>query len=110
MESASGASCAAMRIVRAGAWKYDGTVDQPVDIVSFESDWWFELAAADDSLDVDEQPQPMGPDGVLYYVRFRKAGSPDVPTWVGSIGHADIAEAMLTAEANAPSPIRWAHA
>lgn len=99
-----------MKIVRSGTWMYDGTVEQPVDIVSLDSDWWYELAAAEDSLDADEHPRPMGPDGVLYYVRFRKAGSPDTPTWVDSIGHADVADAVQTAEANAPSPIRWADA
>ena len=99
-----------MRVVRSGTWKYDGSVDKPVDIVSFDFDWWYELAATEGSLGAAERPRALGPDGVLYYVRFRKAGSLETPTWLDSEGHADLDEAVSAAEATAPSPIRWTHA
>ena len=94
-------------IVRSGVWLYDESVESPVDIVGFDFDWWYQFAVDDGSLEPDEQPQPLGRDGLLYYVRFRRAGDPTTPTWVDSGGHAMVEEAMRTAEANAPSPIKW---
>lgn len=96
-----------MRIVRRGTWLYDGQVRRPVDIVALDHDFWFSLGEADDSLEPGEQPQVLGPDGYLYYVRFQKAGDPTSPTWVDSGGFESIAEAKALAETTAPSPIRW---
>ncbi len=94
-----------MLIVRSGVWLYDGSVETPVDIVAFEFDWWHRLAA-DDAPEQDE-PKPVGPDGLLYYVRFKHAGDAAVPTWVDSAGHDTVDEAMRTAATKAPSPIVW---
>lgn len=95
-----------MQIVRSGSWLYDEQVYLPVDIVSLDFDFWYEIAKADDQLEPCEMPQPGGPDGVLYYVRFRQAGSHDQQTWVDSGGHQTIEEAVRIAETTAPSPIR----
>ena len=60
-----------MKIVRNGSWCYSGSVDKPVDIVGLAYDFWFELAKADEILELGETPQPLGQDGLLYYVRFK---------------------------------------
>jgi hypothetical protein len=95
----------AVRIARTGRWLYDGEVEMLVDIVGFDFDWWHELARSDDTLEPREQPQPLGVDGYLYYVRFRHAGEQTTPTWVDSGGHVSVEAGMATAESNAPSPI-----
>jgi hypothetical protein len=79
---------ARVEVVRWGRCLYDNAVEKPVDIVSFDFDWWYELGKADGALEPDEEPQPVGPDGVLYYVRFTHAGQAATPTWVDSGGHA----------------------
>ncbi len=94
-------------IVRSGVWLYDGSVESPVDIVAFDFDWWHQLAVDDGTAEPDEQPQPVGPDGLLYYVRFKHAGQATTPTWVDSGGHTTVDQAMRTAETNAPSSIEW---
>jgi hypothetical protein len=96
-----------VRIVRSGVWLYDDLVDRPVDIVSLAFDYWYELARADGQLEHGEQPTPMGPDGCLYYVRFRAAGSTATPTTVDSIGFSRLVDAAEAANLKAPSPIRW---
>jgi hypothetical protein len=95
-------------VARSGTWVYDGTVRLPVDLVALAYDYWFEFAKADGTLDPGEAPQPLGPDGCLYYLRFRKAGDLATPTWVDSQGCRTIEEATTIAEARAPSPIAWA--
>ena len=96
-----------MRIVKSGRWLYDSSVEKPVDIVALDFDYHYEIAHADGTLDAGEQPQPMGEDGVLYYVRFRSAGDKRTPTMVDSRGLAALSEAIAIAEQQAPSPIRW---
>lgn len=96
-----------MRIVRSGMWLYDGSVEKPVDVVAFDFDWWHEFARADGSLEAGDEARPLGPDGFLYYVRFRRAGDLGTPTWVDSYGH-DTAEAAMDAAAQkAPTQIVW---
>jgi hypothetical protein len=94
-------------IVRAGKWIYDGSAEKPVDIVAFDFDWWYEFARSDDSLDEGEEPQPLGRDGLLYYVRFRHAGEDETPTSVDSTGYLTIEDAMAHASDTVPSPIAW---
>ena len=96
-----------LRIVRSGEWLYDGSVRMPVDVVALDFDWSFELCRADDEHDEYEEPQPLGADGLLYYVRFQRAGQTATPTWVDSQAHTTVDEAMATAQAKAPSPISW---
>ena len=96
-----------MRIVRQGTWLYDSVARRPVDIVALDYDFWFSLGEADDRLGPGEQPQALGPDGCLYYVRFRRAGDPATPTWVDSGGFESVDEAMATAKAKSPAPISW---
>lgn len=96
-----------VEIVRSGTWLYDGTAPRPVDIVALEFDFWYEIGRSDGHLEHGETPQPLGPDGCLYYVRFQHAGDSTTPTWVDGSGYASLAEAVEAAEASAPGPIRW---
>ncbi|MBB3327480.1 hypothetical protein [Microlunatus antarcticus] len=79
----------------------------PVDVLGLTYDFWFRLAEADDNLEAGELPTEPDADGLLYYVRFRRAGDTATPTWPDSGGTADIEVAVRAAEALAPSPIRW---
>lgn len=97
----------ALRIVKTGTWLYDGSVQTPVDIIALDYDWWYSLTEADGLLDPDEQPEAMGPDGCLYYVRFRKALQLAESTWIDSPGHATLAEAMRYAESIIVGGITW---
>jgi hypothetical protein len=46
-------------------------------------------------------------EGLLYYVRFRRAGETATPTWVDSSGSLTVEAAIREAEERAPSPIHW---
>ncbi|RZS43538.1 hypothetical protein EV193_102518 [Herbihabitans rhizosphaerae] len=94
-------------IVRSGSWVYAEEVARPVDIVGLPYDFWYELARADDQLEPGETAQPLGEDGLLYYVRFRHAGETVPRTWPDSAGYDTIDAAMRSAETRAPSPITW---
>ena len=96
-----------MKIVRHGTWLYDNAVSLPVDIVSLNYDFWYELGKADDQLEPGEAPQPMNELGVLYYYRFRHAGEMTTPTWADSAGFPEIEQAMLAAQERSPSEITW---
>ena len=96
-----------MKIVRNGSWCYSGSVDKPVDIVGLAYDFWFELAKADEILELGETPQPLGQDGLLYYVRFKHAGELTTPTWPDSAGYSTIKSAMKAAEERTPGAITW---
>lgn len=96
-----------LKIVRTGTWLYDGAVDRPVDIIAFEYDWWYSLAAKDGLLDDNEQPTPLGPDGCLYYVRFQLALDPSEPTWVDSAGYQQLSDAMAAAQEKVVGKIHW---
>ena len=96
-----------MRIVKRGRWRHDGSVEMPVDIVAFDFDWWHEAARAEGTLEPDEEPRPLGENGYLYYVRFRRAGEQSEPTAVDSPGHETAAAAMADAQSQSPAPIRW---
>ena len=94
-------------IVKTGTWLYGGSVETPVDIISLDCDWDYELNKADGRLEEGEEPIPLGPDGCLYYVRFQNAGTPPTPTWPDSAGYATIEEAQRRAESKVTSGIRW---
>lgn len=96
-----------MVIVRSGRWLYDDTVEMPVDIVGLTYDFWFELGKADDQLEPGETPTGPGESGLLFYVRFRRAGETSTPTWPDSAGYVTIDEAIRAAEERAPTAIVW---
>jgi hypothetical protein len=96
-----------VEIVRTGRWLYDGSVERPVDVVGLTYDFWYEIAKADDRLDPGEVPMEPDENGLLYYVRFRRAGETSTPTWPDSGGSADLEAAVRAAEVRVPSPIRW---
>jgi hypothetical protein len=97
-----------VKITRRGTWLYDGTATMPVDMVGLPYDFWYEVDKADDQLEPGEVPMALGVCGLLYYVRFHDAGKKAKRTWPDSIGHATVEEAMRTAQARVPSPIKWA--
>ncbi|MFG1490843.1 hypothetical protein ABMA58_16445 [Oceanospirillum sp. HFRX-1_2] len=94
-------------IVESGIWLYGDSVEKPVDIISFDYDWWFELAKADEQLEANENPEPLNIQGVLFYVRFRYATETSEPTWPDSVGYQTISEAKKYAESKSPSGIQW---
>jgi len=96
-----------VKIVRSGSWRYDAAVDQSVDVVALDFDFWYEVGRADDALEPAEEPTPLGEGGALYYVRFGNAGRTDEPTWVDSAGYSNVADAVAFAQSRVPSPIRW---
>jgi hypothetical protein len=83
-------------------WRYDDSVEKPVDIVALGFDFWHEIGRADDALDPEEMRRPLGPDGCLYYVRFARAGGRELPTWVDSQGETNLEAAMATAQSKLP--------
>ena len=95
-----------MAIVRTGHWLYGGAAETPVDIVAMNCDWHYELDKAD-GVPNPEPPQPMGPGGVLYYVRFQHASQPPGPTWVDSPGFTSMEEATRYAEGKVQGGVRW---
>lgn len=96
-----------MVIVRRGRWVYAHQQTMPVDIVGLPYDFWFELSRADGERETDEVAEPLGAEGMLYYVRFRHAGKNDMPTWPDSAGYPTVDAAMRSARARVPSPIVW---
>ncbi|GAB3032733.1 hypothetical protein GCM10027285_14400 [Oleiagrimonas citrea] len=96
-----------LNIAQTGKWLYGDTVFLPVDIIALDYDFWYEIGKADDQLEPDETPQQMGSDGYLYYVRFRRAGHLEAPTWVDSGGYVCIQDAMTYAESRVPTCIHW---
>jgi hypothetical protein len=54
--------------VLGGTWLYDGRTPQRIIIVARDYDMLQAMYEADENLEEDEQPVPLGPDGRLYYV------------------------------------------
>ena len=96
-----------LSIVRTGTWLYGGTAETPVDVIALNYDWWYCLAELDGQLEPGENAKSLGPDGCLYYVRFRRALEPDEPTWPDSEGYATIIEAMAHAECKVEGGVKW---
>lgn len=100
----------AFAIVKTGTWLYGGRVETPVDIIALDYDWWYSLAEADGQLEPGERPMTPGPDGCIYYVRFREALKHSEPVWPDSHGHATVSEAMKYAESKVVGGIKWHNA
>lgn len=93
--------------MRKGSWLYDGVLEKPVDIICLSYDWWYCIAEADRMLESDEKPETLNEHGLLYYVRFRRAGESEEPTWVDSQGFQTIEEAIVNAEEKITGSIEW---
>ncbi len=96
-----------LRIVREGVWLYGGSVETAVDIVALDYDWHYSFAKQDGRLEPKEEPTPLGPDGWLYYARFRRALEDTEPTWPDSPGFASVNDAMQYAEQKVAGGVRW---
>ncbi len=96
-----------LSIIRTGTWRYDDAVEKSVDVIALEFDWWHRLAEADGLLERGEVPMQLGPEGCLYYVRFKHALDESEPTWVESPGHKLLHEAMREAEEKVGGAIQW---
>ena len=86
------------KVVAEGVWIYGGTAEMPVAVISLEYDFWYEMAKADEQLEPDEEPTPLGPEGVLYYSCF---------TSVNSGGYPTIIQAKGDAQTRVQVPIAW---
>jgi hypothetical protein len=106
-------SIRAIGVDRTAHWDSgEDTNEQSVHVltgIALTYDYWHETARADGDLADLEQPQPLGPDGFLYYVRYRKADSTETPTWVDGGGFASLDEAVAAAENGVPSPVIWSN-
>ena len=94
-------------IVKKGTWLYDNKVEIPVDIIGLNYDWWYELAKADGMLEPNEKPMHPGPEGLIYYGRFKRAGETVEPTWVDTDGHQELEHAVEATEAKVIGEILW---
>ena len=93
-------------IVQKGTWIYSESVEMPVDIVGLEYDWYYELDRTDGLLDEGEEPEPLGPEGLLYHVRFQKAGEEELG-WVDGGCYQTIDDAIKAAESKITGIIHW---
>jgi hypothetical protein len=83
-------------LVLTGTWLYAGVQLQHVAIIARNYDVEFSMLAAEDALEPDDQPIPLGPDGRLYYVQG-----------TSSPGHPTFEEAMAWADAQSWGPVKW---
>jgi hypothetical protein len=84
--------------VAVGRWHYDDGHYKPVRIVGLTYDYWYAVGEADGQLEADEQPQPLGDKGRLYYPYFAQLQGPGFPTVIQAKGYA---QSMVQ------SPILW---
>ncbi|WP_157719884.1 hypothetical protein [Microlunatus sagamiharensis] len=96
-----------MIVVRRGWWLYDGLVELPVDVVGLTYDHDFAVFEEDGTLEPDDKPLEPDADGLIYYVRFRRAGELTAPWSFDWAGTPDLTAAMRIAQDLAPTPIRW---
>ena len=81
-----------------GQWHYAEGHEEAVRIIGLHYDYWYAVAEADGQLDPDEQPQPLGDEGLLYYAHFAQIAGSGFPTVIQAKGYA---QSMVR------SPIRW---
>lgn len=96
-----------LRIVKTGIWLYDNEVETPVDVIALDYDWWYSLAETDGMLEEGEVPKSLGPDNVLYYVRFTRALQDSEPTCPDSEGYETLDQAMEYAQEKVPGGVLW---
>jgi hypothetical protein len=84
--------------IAVGHWRYAEDHDEAVRIVGLSFDYWFSVGEADGQLDLDEQAQPLGDQGLLYYPYFAQIDGPGFPTVIQAKGYA---------QSKIRVPIRW---
>lgn len=84
--------------VAVGNWTYDGAVEEAVRIVGLPFDYHYLLAETDEQLEPDEKAEPLGPEGLLYYVVFAELAGPGFPTILQAKGYA---------QSQVQSEVRW---
>ena len=60
----------------------------------------------DGLLEEGEEPEPLGPEGLLYHVRFQRAGEEELE-WVDGGCYQTIEDAIKAAEARITGKISW---
>lgn len=66
--------------VAEGRWHYDAGHDKPVRVIGLDYDYWYAVGEADERLEADEEPKPLGEEGLLYYPFFTEIDGPGFPT------------------------------
>ena len=81
--------------VTGGTFLYDGTVPMRITIIAKDHDACYALGEAENWLEPDETPQPLGPDGLLYYQKGELTP------------HQTLAEVKAWIDAKAYGPVKW---
>jgi hypothetical protein len=84
--------------VATGRWLYDGTAEECVCIIGLPYDYWYAIGEQDGQLHEDETPEPLGPEGLLYYAYFAGIAGRGYPTIIQAKGYA---------QSKVQSLIRW---
>ena len=84
--------------VATGRWLYDGAVQKSVRIIGLPYDYWYAMGEQDGQLEPEEVPEPLGPEGLLYYPSFAGIDGPAYPTIIQAKGYA---------QSKVQSPIEW---
>jgi hypothetical protein len=92
-------------IVAEGRWTYADVVAKPVFVVATTYEFWYELAAAEDDLEIGEQPD-LNEEGLVYYLSYHGMKA-DGSFWPDSEHFDSVAAAKAAAAARLPSPIVW---
>ncbi|MEM1404869.1 MAG: hypothetical protein AAGG55_16145 [Pseudomonadota bacterium] len=95
-----------VNIVKSGGWVLDGGLEMLVDIVALHYDWYYVSDKEAGMLRPDTAPKPLGPDGLLYHVRFQEAGELD-DLWIDGGCYQTLDEAVDGAQWKASTPITW---
>ena len=93
------------QIVAEGTWPYAEGVLRHVFIIEADVDFWYEIAAADGTLEDGETPL-LNDAGKRYYVTFRGV-DPGGRFWPDGPGYLTIDDAVRAAEGRTPTPIEW---
>lgn len=95
----------ALMVVARGTWLYANTRPMPVAIVRVDHDYWYEIAKADNDLEIGQVPT-VDEEGHAYYVSYSniRDGETFLPD---SRTHRTFGDAKADAESRAPSAITW---
>lgn len=95
----------ALKVVARGTYEYANTSPRPVAVVRVDHDHWYELAKADNDLEIGQVPV-VDDEGHAFYVSYSdvREGETFLPD---SRTHRTLGDAKFDAEERAPSQITW---